>query len=436
MKRWLWILAGLSVVLVASLALHWRNSSLRAAETLERHRRDLAVRIADLRARDASRPSPLGAGVPGNAWESYLQAFALMKAMPAQDRDEIPAMRGDPTMTPDPDKLEDVFRRNAPIVAQLRDALACRQVDPGFAYEQGSLMDYGPITDVIATAKFLSGAAAWEHGRGRDAEALEMLILAIGMGHDQARRAPLVNTLISNICESIAAEEWREVLRTHQLTFSDARRIAGMLATLEENRPGLGDSYAVEDLVMRRLLVRCADEGIKALGAGAPALGDIKLLLELTSDGIAAALDEAQPLARRLAEVHHLPTWGRIARARIVAAEEEARTRSVARMLMTTFVQSQKGEVAAIRNLALMRVATAIAGYQTDTGGNPPSLDALVPRYLAGVPSCPQSGKAFGYADGNLWSFGWDGDDDAGRAVADEDDEKADGDVVWTVKRK
>src|SRR5262249_54730746 len=78
----------------------------------------------------------------------------------------------------------------------------------------------------------------------------------------------------------------------------------------------------------------------------------------------------------------------------------------------------------------------AIRRYRLENGVNPPSLEAMVPRYLARVPLDPYSGKTILYRPDHpegrrLYCVGPDGKDDLGSALPERSDwSKSRGDVL------
>ena len=52
------------------------------------------------------------------------------------------------------------------------------------------------------------------------------------------------------------------------------------------------------------------------------------------------------------------------------------------------------------------------------------------------IPVCPASGLPLGLGKGSFWSAGKDGDDDQGRPTPGNDLEEANGDFVWTIRRR
>ena len=84
----------------------------------------------------------------------------------------------------------------------------------------------------------------------------------------------------------------------------------------------------------------------------------------------------------------------------------------------------------------LMRVATAVAWYESEKGQVPERLEELIPRYLPRVPICPLTGLPLGYRHGTVWSVGKNGVDDGGTPGKNDDADDEDGDVVWRVTRE
>jgi hypothetical protein len=96
-------------------------------------------------------------------------------------------------------------------------------------------------------------------------------------------------------------------------------------------------------------------------------------------------------------------------------------------------------ELISHRSIARLRLLTAelaIRRYRLENGTDPPSLEALAPRYLAKVPADPYSGRAIRYrldqSQGHhLYCVGPDGRDDDGKPLPERSDwSKARGDVL------
>jgi hypothetical protein len=85
---------------------------------------------------------------------------------------------------------------------------------------------------------------------------------------------------------------------------------------------------------------------------------------------------------------------------------------------------AKRAALTTVRNETMRRltvVAIALKRYQMKNNCLPPSLEALVPNFLTGVPSDPMSGKSLCYrvdSDSGfvLYSVGEDGVDDGGQA--------------------
>ena len=90
--------------------------------------------------------------------------------------------------------------------------------------------------------------------------------------------------------------------------------------------------------------------------------------------------------------------------------------------------------------MTLARVAAAVAWYEAERKEYPKQLADLVPKYLPKVPDDPYTGLPLRYRVENggatVYVLGGDRKDDGGRAIPEGDGMDADGDVVWSVKRR
>ncbi|MFP5501898.1 MAG: hypothetical protein ACLGIN_05360, partial [Candidatus Sericytochromatia bacterium] len=88
--------------------------------------------------------------------------------------------------------------------------------------------------------------------------------------------------------------------------------------------------------------------------------------------------------------------------------------------IQSTTLGATEKLLAAEARFDALRVRLASELYRRRHGAPPPSLEALVPAYMAAVPADPfKPDRPLRYAKGRLWSVGWDGVDQQGRVATD-----------------
>jgi hypothetical protein len=438
MKRrvWLWLPAGVAAVAVLVFGIFW-DLRRKAAVVVERHEKDAAAKFVEIRARSWKREPMFGTEIAGNRWDPFTTALDALDAIPQADLDEIPGMRDDdPDFKPDLARLDAVFAKHQPLVAQLRDAYRRRTLVPPYAYEQNFAMDLPNVSKAIKIAGYLAAAARRLHDLGRDAEAMDQVLLAILLGQDQAYGGPLINHLVMNVCDSKAHRMARTILESHALTARELEALAVSVDRIWTDRPRFSECLGVEDAMDRFGLANIM---------GSPAMGGLvsgrsmprswKYLFS-TSLMTAEALNEFEEFFRDASVLDRVALPERLSRAdQLVQKKIESKNPLVA-LILPGLGRAFRREAHAQAMWSLMRASIALARYELDNGKPPSTLDELVPRYLPRVPEDPFSGGPLRSSGGKVWSFGGDGDDDGGRPIVDEDKDDDDGDVVWTVKRK
>ena len=441
MKRrvWKWVLGGVIAVALAVGGLLW-SAHRRADAVFERHDRAVRDAFAAVRARPAARPSLGEPEIPGNGWSEYLAALAGIAAIPNAEAEEIPSIRGEFEFIPDREKLDSIFREYAPLVEKLRISSRHRQFVPDFTHEAGLGETVSPnITQAIRTARYLAGYAQYLHEEGQDGQAVEILALGTAMAHDTGRFGTVLNHLVMIVCEGIAAETMREVLAGHSFEAKDLESFARKIDRLRDARPSIGDAFRVEDPTIRRSLIDIAASGRSDLGT--------QYLRSSVSErswrylfsrrlAYAGALEEFEALFRDIQTVAGQPTHLRPGAMKGICERVMTSKNPVFLNLTPTLARVHLRDNVTFTSMTLMRVATAIAWYESEKGRVPERLDELVPRYLPRVPACPLTGLPLGYHDGAVWSAGHNGVDDGGTPGRDNDVEAEDGDVVWQVRRK
>jgi hypothetical protein len=437
-RAWKIILGLLGGAGLAFFGVVW-SAHRRANEVFERHDRLVREAIESIRARSARRPSLYDPPIEGNGWTAYMDALNGITAIPAEEGDEIPAIKGEPEFVPDRERLGEVFQKYAPLIDDLRKSFRHDKFVPKYDYEQGLAAPMSNISEAIRTARYLSGLAEYLHEEGQDGPALEALTLGLALGHDTGRSGPIVNQLVQIVCESIEAWGVRDLLSGHSLEAADLESFARKLDRLSDARPSVADSFAVEDALMRRTIVE--------YGRGSPVAMSLNGFNNVwlrrswryffsNRLALAGALGELEDAFRQARAVSGLAPHLRAEAMRKDADRVMASKNPVVLMLYPAVSKVYARDAFSQMELTLMRVATAIAWYESERGQPPEKLADLVPRYLPRVPACPLTGMPLGYRDGAVWSPGKNGIDDGGTPGRDNDPDAEDGDVVWWVRRE
>ncbi len=437
-KAWLWALGALAVM--AGIGAYvWVDAQSRATEVFKRHEAEVAAKIAALRGRKGAHPPIVGEVIPGNGWPLLLRALQGFRAIPEADADQVPELNGamDEKDYPPPTTLDPIFARHAAPFDELRLALRHTEVDPAYDYEQGLSLSLEHLAHAIRAARFLAGAASNHHRAVRDPEAVDPLLMGLGMAQDVGRDGPLIAALVQIVCEAIAIETWREILGSHGLSTRDLARAAEGMEALRVTRPEFGDSCRIEDVMGRRTLVLMGLSGADPAQFEVSGFWSGRSWRHLYSRRLACAgaLPVFERFYRDLEGIQKLPLHEREAASEKAQGTAFSDPNPYVRMALPAVTKVYGRDAIAQMNWTLMRVATAVAGFESEKGAAPASLGELVPRYLPRVPDCPLTGKPLGYAPGKVWSYGVDGVDQGG-VPSPTGDEAPGGDVVWTVKRK
>jgi hypothetical protein len=425
-RGWMWILV-LVFVTLPGLIFAWAHFA--AVATIDRLEREMEAEIARLRSEGHPRPPLFDDPLPGDALDHYRRAAARVQAATVGQMKAFYEIYGAaPQKTLPASDMADL-RALARLCAEdvilgLRSAAFHRDRD----YENGTRRFHA---DAIREAwdPLLAGAEA-ERRAGDAATALRHLTAVLGLYGDASRGVETYH-LATLPPLDLPFRFWQRVLGGPPLPAAELERALRALDRIEAALPTAFDALRHQHVLERIDLVLAyrgrASNWASATElswrhAGSRALLTCELLRALERQK--ADLDE---LAR-------LPLRERVAAGRTHDREyfdgpqigEDRHWKGIQDSLWC--------DVLIRLQLRLMRAATALAWHEADAGRLPSTLEELVPRRLAEIPVCPLSGAPFRYADGRLWAFGFDRDDDGGRPVA-EDNYEGDGDVVLQLRR-
>ena len=390
-----WLIAFLAIDLAAGLwiaALYYQ-----AHQILQEHQRESQIFLASFPAELTRRPAILDPAEPGNGWDLHQDALFELVGPRHEDPPSLrrfglfgmttTVIEGDPVSTDVPDPPE-------PHLEPLRAALRRSQVLP--VKRPG----WNTNTALLTLVSGLRDTAALQLRKGHDFAAMEHLVLAWGAAQDYARLGDRDHQDTLWQAEQRGALLARTLLSSHALTARELETVARRLDRLAEARPAIFRSLAVDDALERALI---SDRGF------ATALGDAESFLPKTPgwrDLWSTPLRDARRLttiarvSKAFLALESLPPWERedAARRKLESIDprachpwelpEPARFRSDAESLT---------------HMTLVRLAVALAWYESEHDSFPLDLNALVPRYLPLVPRCPLTGGPLHLDHGRVW---------------------------------
>jgi hypothetical protein len=404
--KWIGVLIGVPALTGGALAAYaWHSSGA----IFERHERDVAKIIEELRQKDRSQPALFGTGIEGNGWDSLSLGLAGLEKTPFFDEEGW--IKGDceeekPQTGPlQVAELDKIFDSHLSDVANLREAFARTRFDSHPRYEDGVQIPPPRGLQSVHVSGYLAAWARRLHAQGRDREALEVLILDLAVVQGLARQESLFCHRSMGFGESLALEALRTLLEGHALTAGDLRVGCQRLDTHQRERPSITEGLLVESVLTRRTYLDLRAGPIPE-----------QPFLEVKDDQgllswryffsrrlmIASALDLWNGFARRYLDLDPLPVHQRAAAAKVIAGEVIELRNPMLWKLNPVYDELYQEDARALSRLSLARVALALAEYEAGTGHAPGDLSDLVPVQLSSVPLDPQTGSAFTYHQGKL----------------------------------
>jgi len=277
---------------------------------------------------------------------------------------------------------------------------------------------------IRALARLLSLQAQVDAGRGDTAGAMGASLDSVQMGETMPRGGPLIGMLVGVACQAIGRRQAWEV--ADRLTAAQARAAAHRLEQIRAAHVPFADTLQEEEWGQQASLLelmRRRDWPGDMLTASQPdqqgeastsswimatrfrLAGKRNIMANYTRYMDQSIADARQPYAA------HLP-------------DPPRPSDPINQMLLPMYAVVRLNEVKADTQNALPLTTLALRAYRLDHGTDPPTLSALVPRYLQAVPADPfaLSGPLRfkrTAAKPLLYSVGPDGKDDGGRAIFD-----------------
>jgi hypothetical protein len=431
-SRGLCILAAVLLPFIAT-GVYVAFAFARAKGKIERHTRYVADAAAALPIRETQRPVAIGEPVYGDAWNHYDQAFKIAAWMHGNsDWIQVWKLQHDPAYddTPADDEAQPrILAWAREVLGPLREGVRRTHVSPGFKLHSSDyssrIENAGPALTIISTLILR------EHEAGNDPAALDLAALILAAGQDLERNGTVQGAAERNRVEFEVLGFCRKIFESWNAAPAQLQRFAAQLDALDGTRERQRDCWLNDDLDHRNSILVAVEFSYpfqdRPMKPGWRYLYSERIMR-------AQALNVCESVYRRLFDAADLDAHGRWLFSREI--EEELRDhpnpvvcnylnfeRGVSKKF--TIPDQQDGEVRCLSQRALLRIATALAWYEAENGKPAETLEALVPKQLAKIPTCAFSGQPFQYAPRRVWSVDQNGRDDGG-----------DKDLVWKLKRK
>lgn len=366
-----------------------------------------------------------------NAATLYEAAYAKVKPRPNLDN-EIIALRKkglDGLSAEEREDIEAWLRDNEPFFSAVRDARARPRCRFDHDYAGGLDATLPARGSIVGMARMLKGRAHWEAANGRTADAREWMKDVLRLADAMRDEPMIVSQLVRNVCTSMALKAVDEMVTKDS---TDAE-----LAAWRECLPA---ADAFDDMTER---------GWRGELAALAAMPRMRATVEKFSGNIPPK-SKIHPVLYVFLEKAwraDAPNYFAFMRNAIEATRRpphealkaleklDEGASSVNKLLHPMIGVMKPAVVPSYRNFMQLKAKLVVvrAGIEAErtrlAGGRyPDAIDAIDPF----------AGKALTYKpdEGLFYSFGYDGDDDGGRAVTvDRETGEQDGDIVWTMRR-
>lgn len=391
------VIGGLVVLFAVGLFVAHR----RAEATFEEHRALAQREWEAAAARARGRPALLAPTGTGDAGDVIAAFVAAVRAVPASDRERLPAWHVGSDAAPEAEQDAILVRHPVPL-ATLSALLHVprKPVPPPKTLEEATT----GLDGYWDGRRWLSSVLGRTAARGEHVSARRIATLYAAYGIDAVGGDSMFGSLLAASAVADASRALLKTLPRAPVEADEARRLVDLLGRLDTARPSSDESRRCERMLVRRAIVSHGATSWQLFG---PDVDAWSLRRWAGSRRLCAA-----DALRRLDEAFAVPSgapasWG---------DDPNPIVRSVVEGLGFYAVASER--LAA--PFVVARTGFAVAGFFAEHGRVPTSLDELVPSWLARVPLDPMDGQPLRYAAGRVWSVGEDRTDDGGVATDDD----------------
>ncbi len=422
-KGW-WLAAALLVVLIAGFAwLHRRPKAM--DQRLARYRAaGLPATLAELDAWYRAVPDA------ENAAPELLEAIAAWRHLDSN----TPVLPANGSGHPNPGaawlaSAGAELTSNAVPLAQIHAALERPRSRYPVNLQAGAALSFSHLAPAKQVAQQLASEARFAAETGDPERAATALLATLRTARTLEEEPLLISYLVRLADNAIAIDATQAVISRGPLSESGLHRLQQAFVAAESTnhlaRAIAGERCLILDALNQPALKMFT--AFAAPGNSSPQLFPMIFarlydLSGLKGDDLGFCLDRLDDLANGVAR----PRSEAIAPQQELQAQIDSlsswrgRLRPLSRQTLPAFVKVLGKDLRSVATLRCAQTALAIERWRLAHGGSlPPSLNALVPEYLAAVPEDPMDGKPLKYrvlSPGYVvYSLGEDGTDDGGK---------------------
>jgi hypothetical protein len=431
-----WIILGMSVAVIAGLGLHFGPPWVRAGEVIAAQRQIVANRVDSLRSKRVLRPVLFEPAEEGNGWGHFVTALAGVSGLRDQDLVGFPSFSGGENLEPDPARIEASIELVRFKIETLKRALRRPWMEPGFDYGNFVGETFPELARAMKTSRILCDAAENAHARDRADEAVDFLVINLGIADRLTVKSHLVQELTAADVRTRSLESLKKILSNHRL---GARQLERLARVLDACDPSGGDDAAWmdrQDLAIRLILLSLHDR---------PAMGSHY------EEALQSSIGEYPSRRSMFAECfeaqdRHAAAMKLLAQRRLSergAAAGELLASDQAPPKLHGVIQDHVGArwhtlTKVVTEYRLARLSVAVAQYHAEKGSYPLSLEDLTPRNIALLPVDAFGARAFNYftTEGGAMIVSQTQEPEHAGLVGAELGPEADGFPAWRVRRR
>jgi hypothetical protein len=384
-------LTGLVGLFLISSGLAYAAAWIWAGRLLDEQRQEVAGRLAEFRSLKITRPVFFEPAESGNSWELLQVALPFWSGSHTDpDRKLFYTLTAKPP--PDPRELERVWVALKPRVDDLKAALRRTGVEP--LYDYINSFETPHVLQASGAFSVLNGAAKYLQDQGRLSEAVDCLLICFSLADRmRVKHSASIAFHMSLAGDNQSFDTLRRLYADHRLGLEDGARLASAIDALDASWPAPEAYYRDQSLQVRHGTLVISENDIRPDYAREHFPWPKPQWKDFYSRRIQTV--------RMLAEESEDQIWIRDMLKTPVEGWYEAAERRNAELetregfWSSAWYLKEWGKIRMRYELA--RTATAVSRFAAVEGRLPATLEQLVPKYLARVPTDPYANLPLGY---------------------------------------